>query len=123
MPNEGWNQLLAGAASFRAPGKYLIEAYSEFMPPPRLAVKAYGGVDTLLCDPADPWGWRVSEYEEAFELEPGLALLAHELLHVMHHLGRCEPAHGIAEGKLTDNPYWPAELHEGGAPRHERYVL
>ena len=123
MPNEGWNQLLAGAELLRAPGKYPIEAYSEFMPPPRLGVKAYGGVDGQLCDPADPWGWHVSEYEEAFELQPGLALLAQELLHVLHHLGRREPAHGIATAKLTDNPYWPAELQEGGAPRHERYVM
>lgn len=123
MANEGWNQLLAGAEALRAPGKYPIEAYSEFMPPPRLGVKAYGGTDAQLGDPGDPWGWHVTEYEEAFELQPGLALLAEELLHVLHHLGRHEPAHGIAEAKLADNPYWPAELRNGGAPKHERYVL
>jgi Peptidase family M28 len=123
MPNHGWKQLLAGAAALRAPGKYPIEAYSEFMPPPRLGVKAYSGVDSLNCEEADPWGWHVTEYEEAFELQPGLELLAHELLHVMHHLGRREPAHGIAQGKLAGNPYWPKELHDGGAPEHERYVL
>ena len=75
MPNHGWKQLLAGAAALRAPGKYPIEAYSEFMPPPRLGVKAYSGVDSQICEEADPWGWHVTEYEEAFELEPGLALL------------------------------------------------
>jgi hypothetical protein len=123
MPNDGWNQLMAGAAAQRAPGKYPIEAYSEFMPPPRLGVKAYGGVDGQLCEPDDPWGWHVTEYEEAFELQPGLALLAQELLHVLHHLGHCEPAHGIAAAKLADNPYWPVELLDAGAPRHERYVL
>ena len=123
MPHDGWKQLVAGAESFRATGKYPIQAYSEFMPPPRLGVKAYGSVDSLLFDEADPFGWNVTEYEEAFELQPGLALLAQELLHVMYHLGRREPAHGIAPGKLKDNPYWPAELHDRGAPEHERYVL
>ncbi|HEY2147161.1 MAG TPA: hypothetical protein VGH32_04445, partial [Pirellulales bacterium] len=122
MPNSGWKQLVAGAEAFRAEGKYPIAAYSEFMPPPRLGVKAYGGTDPLLFDEADPFGWHVTEYEEAFELQPGLGLLARELLHVMRRLGCCEPAHGIAAGKLKNNPYWPKELHDGGAPKHERYV-
>jgi hypothetical protein len=122
MPNTGWKQLVAGAASFCGEGKYPITAYSEFMPPPRLGVKAYGGIDPLLFDESDPFGWHVTEYEEAFELQPGLELLARELLHVMRRLGHCEPAHGIAAGKLKKNPYWPKELHDGGAPNHERYV-
>ncbi|HEV2970003.1 MAG TPA: M28 family peptidase [Pirellulales bacterium] len=123
MPNDGWKQLLAGAAALEAAGKYPIAAYSEFMPPPRLGIKAYGGVDSQLCHEADPWGWHVTEYEEAFELQPGLELLARELLHVAHHLGRREPAHGIAAAKLKDNPYWPVELHDAGAPDQERYLL
>jgi hypothetical protein len=93
------------------------------MPPPRPAERPYGGVDPLVLDPADPWGWRVTEYEEALELGPGLALLARELLHVVAHLGRGEPAHGIARGKLRGNPFWPERLASRGAPRHERYVL
>ena len=125
MPHGGWKQLLASAESFASTGKYPIAAYSEFMPPPHLGAKAYGGIDGVVCDDHDDWGWHVTEYEEAFELQPGLELLACELVHVMRHLGRREPAHGIAEGevKLKGNPFWPEELHDGGAPAHERYVL
>ncbi len=123
MPKTGWQRLAAGTSWFRSPGRYPIPAYSEFMPPPRLGEKPYGGVEPTRLDPADPWGWPISEYEEALEIEPGLALLARELLHVLVHLGHGEPAHGIAKGKLRDNPYWPEPLAGRGAPAHERYVL
>jgi hypothetical protein len=123
VAEQGWKRLLAGASWYRAEGRCPIPAYSEFMPPPRPAEKPYGGVDPLVLDPADPWGWHVSEYEEALELGPGLALLARELLHVLVHLGRGEPAHGISRGKLRGNPYWPEWLAGRGAPAHERYVL
>ena len=74
-------------------------------------------------DPADPWGWPVTEYEESLELQPGLLHVAEQLLGVLEHLGHCRPAHGIARNKLRDNPCWPAELQERGAPAQERYVL
>jgi hypothetical protein len=123
MRQQGWKRLAAGAAWYRGAGRYPIAAYSEFMPPPRLGEKPYGAVDPLLFDAADPWGWHVSEYEEALQLAPGLALVARELLHAMVCLGKGEPAHGIARGKLQGNPYWPEPLAEKGAPAHERYVL
>ncbi|MGA2065743.1 MAG: M28 family peptidase [Thermoguttaceae bacterium] len=115
--------MLAGASGYRGKGRYPLPAYSEFMPPPRLGEKPYGGLEPPVFDPADPWGWHVTEYEEALELGPGLALLALEILHVLVHLGRGEPAHGIARGKLRGNPYWPQRLAEHGAPAGERYVL
>jgi len=123
VAEQGWKRLLAGASWYRAEGRCPIPAYSEFMPPPRPAEKPYGGVDPLVLDAADPWGWHVTEYEEALELGPGLALLARELLHVLVHLGRGEPAHGISRGKLRGNPYWPERLAGRGAPAHEHYVL
>ena len=124
MAEPGWKRLLADDAWQRGPGKYPIPAYSEFMPPPRLGWKPYGeGLDPLVLDADDPWGWRVSEYEEALELQPGLMLLAKELLHVFRHLGRREPAHGIARHKLHENPYWPEQLRDQGAPSQERYVM
>ncbi len=44
-------------------------------------------------------------------------------MHVVHHLGCCDPAHGIARKKLDGNPYWPDDLETSGAPPQERYVL
>jgi hypothetical protein len=35
MAADAWKRLLAGASAFRGEGKYFIEAYSEFVPPPR----------------------------------------------------------------------------------------
>ena len=123
MATQGWKQLLGGASRFERAGGYPIAAYSEFMPPPRLGCKPYGALDSLLFHDDDPWGWHVSEYEQAFELEPGLRLLAIELLGALRHLGRGEPAHGIAQNKLQDNPYWPDDLRQAGAPAGERYVV
>ncbi len=123
MANQGWKQLLVGLSRFRAKDAYSIPAYSEFMPPPRLGCKAYGSVDKLLVDESDPFGWNVSEFEQAFELNPGLQLLAHEILGSLRHLGRGEAAHGIARNKLLNNPYWPDELEKATAPSSERYVV
>ena len=127
MPEQGWKRLTAAAPWFRGAGKYPIAAYSEFMPPPRLGRKPYDRgedqVDADVFDGADPWGWKISEYEEALELQPGLLHLAEQLLGVLRHLGRGEPAHGIARGKLQGNPFWPEGLHQRGAPPQERYVM
>jgi hypothetical protein len=113
---------------FQGEGNYPIAAYSEFIPPPRLSRKPYdwhtarGGPQPV--HEADPWGWQVTEYEEAFHLQPGLEILGAQLVAALAHLGRGEPAHGIARGKLVENPYWPPELHEqAGSFAHERYVV
>jgi hypothetical protein len=124
MAAKGWKRLLDGAPWFEGEGAYPIEAYSEFMPPPRFGPKPYGtwGVNPLPAD--DPFGWKVTEYEEAFELRPGLEALAHGAVHAMVHLSKGDPAHGISRGKLANNPYWPPELVEAaGKLAHERYVL
>ena len=123
MATQGWKQLLAGAPWYQGAGRYPIAAYSEFMPPPRLGRKPYGRLDSLLFHEDDPSGWHISEYEQAFELQPGLRLLAQEILKVLRHLGRREPAHGISEQKLQNNPYWPDELRKAGAPKNEHYVV
>ena len=127
MAEQGWKRLTTGAAWFRGPGEYPIAAYSEFMPPPRLGRKPYDRPDdpasAEVFDPADPWGWKISAYEEALELQPGLLHVGEELLGVLRHLGRGEAAHGIARYKLRDNPYWPEALDRRGAPPGERYVV
>ncbi len=50
--------------------------------------------------------------------------LAQQIVKALARLGSGEPAHGIARGKLVDNPYWPPELAErAGKLSHERYVV
>jgi hypothetical protein len=121
-PAAGWNQLLPPGPWYRRPGSYPIPAYSEFMPAPRLGRRAYGGCDPVLFAAGDPWAWHLTEYEEDFELRPGLLHLAGELLRALERLGRREPGHGIGQLKLRRNPYWPEPLASRGAPPHERYV-
>ena len=124
MSRTGWKKLMAGAPWFHGPGKFPIVAYSEFMPPPRLGRKPYGAVNHILFRDDDPLGWHVTEYEEAFELRPGMRHLAGEFLTVLEHLGNGRPLHGIAKAKLEGNPYWPPELvQRAGTLSHERYVI
>ena len=42
MPAKGWKQLLQMLRKARSPKHFPIAAYSEFVPPPRLALKPYG---------------------------------------------------------------------------------
>jgi hypothetical protein len=124
MPKQGWKQLLAGWPWFRGQDHYPIAAYSEFMPPPRLIRKAYSSHSPMLFDEVDPWGWPITEYEEAFVLRPGLEKIAKQVVGTLAHLCQGRAAHGIARNKLADNPYWPAELAEqAGKLAHERYVV
>ncbi|HZT83375.1 MAG TPA: M28 family peptidase [Gemmataceae bacterium] len=123
MAATGWKQLLAGAPWFRGEGRYPIAAYSEFMPPPRIARKAHDSTEPTPFTADDPWGWHVPEFEEMLQLRPGLEAVAGQVVAALARLGRGEPAHGISKNKLTDNPYWPPELAEhAGKLRHERYV-
>ena len=71
----------------------------------------------------DPFGWHVTEYEEALELQPGLEMIAKELMHVVQHSAAAIRPTASPEKKLEGNPYWPDDLQTSGAPQHERYVL
>jgi hypothetical protein len=124
MPVSGWKRLLSGAPWFRTEGAFPIEAYSEFVPPPYLGPKPYGTIGINPQPEGDNCGWNITEYEEAFELRPGLEKLAHRVVGAVVHLGCGDPAHCIARHKLIDNPYWPSELEEAaGKLPHERYVI
>jgi hypothetical protein len=96
----GWQQLLPDASLYHGAGRYPIDAYSEFMPPPRLGWKPYANEppDPQVFDPIDPWGWYVSEYEEANEIQPGLEQIARQLAGKVRHTLRGNAAHGLAEG-------------------------
>lgn len=126
MPTSGWKRLLGGVPWFRGQDSYPLAAYSEFMPPPRLALKPYPHAEPEPYPffAGDPFGWQVTEYEEALELRPGLEQVASQVLTALAHLGNGQPAHGIARGKLHDNPCWPPELaKKAGSLPHERYVV
>ena len=77
--HEGWMRLLAGYGETRSPS-FPLPAYSEFMPPPRLGRKPYGEPELDLFAQDDPWGWRVSEAEQEWELAPGLEHVAREVV-------------------------------------------
>src|SRR5262249_10202524 len=125
MATSGWRQLLSGFPWFQGEGNFLIAAYSEFMPPPPLGRKpcTHSERDPFLFSDDDPWGWRVTEYEEAWELRPGLEQIAHCVVGALVHLARGKPGHGISPNKLADNLYWSAELAERSPGlSHERFV-
>jgi hypothetical protein len=123
MALSGWQQLMAGAPWFRGAGAYPIIAYSEFVPPPRAGGRAYGGDPVSSFDEDDPWGWPVSEAEEAGQLRPGLRHLGECLVHALAHLAAGQRVRGLTRIKVESNPAWPAELAERSpALTHERHV-
>lgn len=129
MPDEGlkgWRQLLCGYPWFSKENQYPIQAYSEFMPPPRLGKRPCGEVDTSLFSEDDDWGWNISEIEEEYELKPGLANLASQIINEIVELGQGKSAYKIAgheRRNLVDNPYWPPELAaRAGKLIQEKYV-
>lgn len=124
---SGWKRMTEEYPWFSGEGSFPLPAYSEFMPPPRLGVKPSGEVDPDLFPPDDPYGWKITEWEQETELEPGLAHLAAEIGEHLVNLGQGKPEHHITghHGEnLMDNPYWPPELAQrAGQLPHERYVL
>src|SRR5687767_11107561 len=82
MRPSGWQQLIPPPPFLRGEGACPIEAVSEFVPPPRVGWKPYGdgSPDPALLAPDDPWGWRVTEYEEAREIQPGLPQIAGQVV-------------------------------------------
>jgi hypothetical protein len=122
----GWRRLLQAYPWFSGEGSYPLAAYSEFMPPPRLGRRPYGEADPSLFSEDDTFGWHVTEVEEEYELQPGLATLARQILEELVELGQGRPAHRVAghqRRNLDGNPYWPRELAaRAGQLPQERYV-
>src|SRR5258708_39240641 len=110
--SQGWRRLIPEDSQFRGEGKYPIDAYSEFMPPPRVGWKPYGesSPDPELFSDDDPFGWHVSEFQEAIELQPGLLQVAKQVIAKLARLLDGDPDTGIPRLDLADNPFWPAEL-------------
>ncbi len=123
MSLNGW-KVLVETCKVGGGRQYPIAAYSEFMPPVRLGCRPYGGKVDGFFSEEEPFEFPVTEFEEAFELRPGLENIANQVLGALLHLVRGEPAERLSKGKLINNPYWPPELAEQvGALRHERFVL
>lgn len=123
MVKDGWPRLLEDLPPV-ADGSFRIEAYSEFMPPPRIGWKPYGSHEPMPFEEGDPYGWRFTEYEEAFEMQPGLEELAHAVIGAVVRLGQGQPVRTVAKALLAGNPYWTPELEEhAGRLAHERYVV
>ncbi len=91
MDQGGWHDLVQDTRRFHGPGCFPMPAYSEFMPPPRLGIKPYGSEEPGVFDPHDPYGWKVDEVEEQWELQPGLNHIANHFLSVMTKLGSRRP--------------------------------
>src|SRR5438477_1321964 len=113
MAVQGWKRLLSGKSFPPSHQPFPIPAYSEFMPPPRLCTKPYGRVEAHAYQIQDLTTWPVSEYEEAWQLQPGLKRLGREVVSRLVCLGSGRPGQGLSRHKLRGNPYWPPELVAG----------
>ena len=96
--------------AYRGAGRFPMRAYSEFMPPPYVGWKPYGGVAECTFSAAD-----VDEYEQRWVIEPGLDHIAGHVVHMIEKLVLGTP-HGLSKTLLVDNPAWPAELHKHKTP-------
>ena len=150
MAKQGKERLFADLPDYRGPGRYPIAAYSEFMPPPRVGWHPYdaappaGGKgdsphfvrSTLRAVPANGacplfrLRWRRSlrlaskRAGRDLELQPGLQLIARQVLSALMHLDREQSAQGISREKwratVIGRRNWPnCPAH---VP-HERYVI
>jgi hypothetical protein len=124
--SHGWKNLITGYPWFRRDAHYQITAYSEFMPSPKPDYKPYGKPDHIIFSENDPFGWKITEIEEEFELKPGIEHIGQQILKNIIKLGKGQPEHfisGHGGENLSNNPYWPPELAgRAGSLSHERYV-
>ena len=123
MTKQGWEKLLTDIPRYGHADHFRIMAYSEMMPPPLIGWRPYGKNHPVPYYPENPFAWLVSEREQTCELNPGLILIAEEILSVLKDLNQEQPAKGISRAVIEGNCYWPKELAERwDAIRHERYV-
>jgi hypothetical protein len=124
MARAGWPVLIPRADAFQGSDTFRIDAYSEYVPPPRVGWKPYGPVPVsrYVFAPDDPFGWQVHEFDEALELQPGLHQIAKQLMTHLERLQEDKPAVGLPRQVSRDNPFWPPEL-AGANLRHDRCVL
>jgi len=112
MARVGWSRLIPPDNCFQKSSAFHIDAYSEFMPPPRVGWKPYGNVpiNYQVFSPDDPFGWKVHEFDEALELHPGLLQIARDLLARLKRLQDGNPDTGLPRYISRNNSFWPDEL-------------
>jgi hypothetical protein len=124
--SEGWEKLLEGYPWFNCEGCYQLPAYSEFMPSPQVGQKPLGEIDVRVFDKNDPFGWKITELEEEFELRPGIVHVGRQIMNSLLKLGKGQKAvhiNGHFRQNLINNPYWPEELSSRTATlNHERFI-
>ncbi len=119
MSIQGWDLLLRDLPDRIGP----ILAYSEFMPPPRIGWRPYDRLQPAPRVPGDPFGWLITEREQAQEIRPGIEHIGHEVLHRIQRLHKDLSAKGISLNKLKGNAYFPPDLFDLHGPLpHERFV-
>lgn len=123
---SGWRRFMVRYPWFRCNGCYPITAYSEFMPSPMPGCKPCGKYDHRVLSEEDPYGWKISEIEEEYELKPGIEHIGYQIMENIIKLGQGITEHfitGHGGENLRDNPYWPPEIAEcAGSLSHERFV-
>jgi hypothetical protein len=125
MARTGWPNLIPSKGALQSSGAVRIDAYSEYMPPPRVGWKPYGPVplNSHLFSPDDPFGWKVHEFDQALELQPGLHQIARQLMTRLKRLLEGNPEAGLPRHVSENNPFWPPELAAGSNVPHDRCVL
>ena len=125
MAPSGWPKLIPKGDGSHGSAGFRIDAYSEYVPPPRVGWKPYGPapVSSQLFSPDDPFGWKVQEFDEALELQPGLHQVAHQLMARLRRLQEGNPEAGLPRHVSENNPFWPPELAAANLRNDPRVLL
>jgi hypothetical protein len=112
MARTGWSRLIPRDDWCRGSDGFRIDAYSEFVPPPRVGWKPYGPVpvNRYVFSTDDPFGWQIHEFDEALELQPGFHQIARQLMARLKRLQDGNPDTGLPRHVSRNNPFWPPEL-------------
>ncbi len=124
---KGWKKLFHNFNLPSNENKFVLPAYSEFMPSPRLGYNINGDIDEEIFSEYDLNGWKISELEEELELKPGIQNIGSQLMEHIIKLGKGLPEYHIGGHRnqnLINNPYWPAELaSNAGKLKNEQYIV